>query len=588
MKRSQLAAAILMATGSFSAVAATYSVTPLPLQDTSRNTFALSIDNSGKMMAATQLEYNPPIDVDQLENDTAFFDINGGLLESEDDVLAGIFSNADYTLIVNYLLSTAGSPVGQKLATYRTYITDTTDQELVPGLDVKNGKFDNDYTWSVSANGRDSIAGDYIVGDSTGLVIVEPYENEDGDIINYTYAESAIQGFVQAGSESKSLPAVDDTLGGFSQARAINTNLQIAGFSTVSFNESLTTAIETCEDGETLGDVPENYCKFLIYNSEFILPEISDFFVSNASTSAFDYIYASEINATIWQVDVNGDVISTESYPLLFTPEEDSVIHYYTYALDINDQGIAVGEGMTGEFIGIARPSDSTSIEFTEAQRVATVFRNGETTELLPRDENLNSQASAINNNNWVTGTVLRATNDIARPRMFAYNIDTAEAVYPDGFFASSGVHANAINNNNIVVGRAENEATSDAVRETSAFMYNIDSQEFLDLNDLTQCESPYTLLEAVDINDDNEIIANARIKSTNRYVTGEEVLNDAGETIPVDSIIAVKLSPITNGSVDDCSGTDDDEQPYERQGASTSIAALLMGFALVLFRRRK
>lgn len=588
MKRSQLAAAILMATGSFSAVAATYSVTPLPLQDTSRNTFALSIDNSGKMMAATQLEYTPPIDIDQLENDTTFFDINGGLLENEDDVLAGIFSNADYTLIVNYLLSTASSPVGQKLATYRTYITDTNDQELVPGLDVKNGKFDNDYSWSVSANGRDSIAGDYIVGDSTGLVIVEPYENEDGDEINYTYPESTIQGFVQAGNESKRLPAVDDTLGGFSAARAINASLQIAGFSTVSFNESLTTAIETCEDDETLGDIPENYCKYLIYNSEFILPEISDFFVSNAATSAFDYIYASEVNATIWQIDVNGDVISTESYPLLFTPEEDNTIHFYTYALDINDNGIAVGEGMTGEFIGIARPSDSTSIEYTEAQRVATVFRNGETTELLPRDENLNSQASAINNNNWVTGTVLRATNDIARPRMFAYNIDTAEALYPQGFFSSSGVHANAINNNNIVVGRAETEATSDAVRETSAFMFNIETEEFLDLNDLTQCESPYTLLEAVDINDDNEIIANARIKSTNRYVTGEEVLNDAGETIPVDSIIAVKLSPITNGSVNDCSGTDDDEQPYERQGASTGFIGLLAGIALVLFRRRR
>lgn len=588
MKRTQLAAAILMATGSFSAVAATYSVTPLPLQDTSRNTFALSIDNSGKMMAATQLEYTPPIDIDQLENDTTFFDINGGLLENEDDVLAGIFSNADYTLIVNYLLSTASSPVGQKLATYRTYITDTNDQELVPGLDVKNGKFDNDYSWSVSANGRDSIAGDYIVGDSTGLVIVEPYENEDGDEINYTYPESTIQGFVQAGNESKRLPAVDDTLGGFSAARAINASLQIAGFSTVSFNESLTTAIETCEDDETLGDIPENYCKYLIYNSEFILPEISDFFVSNAATSAFDYIYASEVNATIWQIDVNGDVISTESYPLLFTPEEDNTIHFYTYALDINDNGIAVGEGMTGEFIGIARPSDSTSIEYTEAQRVATVFRNGETTELLPRDENLNSQASAINNNNWVTGTVLRATNDIARPRMFAYNIDTAEALYPQGFFSSSGVHANAINNNNIVVGRAETEATSDAVRETSAFMFNIETEEFLDLNDLTQCESPYTLLEAVDINDDNEIIANARIKSTNRYVTGEEVLNDAGETIPVDSIIAVKLSPITNGSVNDCSGTDDDEQPYERQGASTGFIGLLAGIALVLFRRRR
>ena len=48
MKRTQLAAAVLLATGSVSAFAATYSVTPLPLQDTARNNFARSIDNSGK------------------------------------------------------------------------------------------------------------------------------------------------------------------------------------------------------------------------------------------------------------------------------------------------------------------------------------------------------------------------------------------------------------------------------------------------------------------------------------------------------------------------------------------------------------
>ncbi|GEA11066.1 DUF3466 family protein [Alteromonas sp. KUL49] len=587
MKRSQLAAAILMATGSFSAVAATYNVTPLPLQDTSRNTFALSIDNSGKTMAATQLEFNPPIDVEQLENDTTFFDIYSESLESEDDVKQGVFSNADYTLIVNYLLQNAESPVGQKLASYRTYITDTTDAELVPGLDEKNGKFEDDFSWSVSANGRDSVAGDYIVGDSTGIFIEEAYENEDGDTINYTYAESAQQAFVQVGNESKRLPAIDDTLGGFASARAINTNLQVAGFSTVSFNESLDNAIEVCADDEQRDDIPESFCRYIIYRGTFILPEMSDYFASNAQSGTFNYIFASEVNATIWQLDVNGDVISSQAYPLLFTPEEDNTLYNYTYALDINSQGIAVGEGMTGEFIGITRPSDTSSFELTEVQRVATVFRDGETVELLPRDENLISQASGINDSNWVSGTLLRATNDIARPRMFAYNLDTTEAFYPDGFFASSGVHANAINNNNIIVGRAENEATSDAIRETSAFMFNIDTQEFLDLNDLTACDSPYTLLEAIDINDNNEIIANARVKATNRYVSGEEVVNDQGETSEVDSIISVKLSPISNGSVDECD-IDDDDAPYERQGASTSIAALLMGFALVLFRRRK
>ena len=72
----------------------------------------------------------------------------------------------------------------------------------------------------------------------------------------------------------------------------------------------------------------------------------------------------------------------------------------------------------------------------------------------------------------------------------------------------------------------------------------NIDTEEFTDLNDLVSCDNPYELIEAVDINDDNEIIANARIKATNKYVTGVDVINSDGETQEVDKG-AAKLSPL-------------------------------------------
>ena len=101
------------------------------------------------------------------------------------------------------------------------------------------------------------------------------------------------------------------------------------------------------------------------------------------------FVLLSEVNATIWQIDVNGDVISTDTYPLLFEPDEDDTLHYFTYAYDINNQGIAVGEGLTGDRITITRPNSSGR---TESERVATVFRDGETIELLPREENIISQ----------------------------------------------------------------------------------------------------------------------------------------------------------------------------------------------------
>jgi hypothetical protein len=493
-----------------------------------------------------------------------------------------VFTDADYTVIVNYLLSNFTATTGQKLASFRTFLTDTQDITLVPGLDEVTEKFD-DYSRSVEAIGRDSLNGNFVVGDSSGLVVLDPYENEDGDTINYTYPESAQQGFIQVSGVTKALPAVDSTAGGFSSARAVNANLQVAGFSTVSFQDDVDEAIETCADDELRGDQSEGRCLFTVYNGDFAVPRISSYYLNTSTNFLPGFVLLSEVNATIWQVDVNGDVISTDTYPLLFEPDEDDSAHYFTYAYDINDQGIAVGEGLTGDRITITRPNQSG---LTESERVATVFRDGETIELLPREENIISQAIAINDENWVTGAVLRSQSDIARSRLFVYNLDTQEQKYPDGFFVSAGVTANAINNNNIVVGKADVDATSDTLRETAAFMYNIDTEEFLNLNDLVSCDNTYELIEAVDINDDNEIIANARIKTNNKYVTGVDVINSSGETELVDSVVAVKLSPISNGSIDDCE-VPEDEQPFERSGASTGWLAFFGLLAAAFVRRR-
>ena len=263
--------------------------------------------------------------------------------------------------------------------------------------------------------------------------------------------------------------------------------------------------------------------------------------------------------------------------------DRDNTFYLYTYAFDINEQGIAVGESLTGDFVAITRPNSSAR---AESERVATVFRDGETIELLPRDENIISQAIGINDNNWVTGAVLPPSDTASRSRLFVYNLETEEKVYPEGFFTSGGVTPNAISNNNIVVGSADVTATNETQRQTTAFMYNIETEELIDLNDLVSCDNTYELVEAVDINENNEIIANARLRTTSKYITGVEILDSAGETNAVDSIVAVKLSPLSNGTIDDCE-VPEDEQPYERQAASTGLLALGGMLLAGLFRRR-
>jgi hypothetical protein len=49
---------------------------------------------------------------------------------------------------------------------------------------------------------------------------------------------------------------------------------------------------------------------------------------------------------------------------------------------------------------------------------------------------------------------------------------------------------------------------------------------------------------------------------------------------------VAVKLSPLSNGSIDECE-IPEDEQPYERKGAATGLLAFFGLFAAVFMRRR-
>ena len=560
MKRTQLAAAIILAGGFCTNVlAATYTVTPLPLRDTAQNSFAESIDNSGKMLATVKIEFNPPVDVDQLVAEGGIFDRPNFPIENEEDVRQGIFSDSDYSTIFNFLIEIRGSSTRQQLADARSYITDTVDAELVPGLDVVTDKFD-DYTQSVVTIARDSLNGDFIVGTSEGVTIEEPYENEDGETIIYTYKALYNQAFVEVNGESKRLPPKNDLLGGVGHAYAVNDNFQVAGYSTVSFRDDVTDLIERCEDPEARGDIPVGLCKANIFSP---------------STNFLE--------ATIWQLDASGDVIDLETFPLLFTPEEDDNQPYYTRAYGINNQGIAVGQSYTGDVVRVVRPGQSGALK--ELGYAATAFRDGETVEILPREENLQSIAYDINDNNWVAGHVLRAISSTARKQLFVHNLDTGESKYPDAFFVGASTEVNAINNNDIVVGKSDKNINAGSnVRETHAFMYDIETDTFTDLNDLTSCDSPYTLVEAVDINDNNEIIANARIKAPRRYISGANILNEDGETVEDDVIIAVKLSPQNNGEIEQCG---EEDKGYERKGATLSPWWLLL-LGLAGFRRRK
>ena len=160
-------------------------------------------------------------------------------------------------------------------------------------------------------------------------------------------------------------------------------------------------------------------------------------------------------------------------------------------------------------------------------------------------------------------------------------NDDTVN--FPNDFFTSSSTIPRALNNNNLVVGSADIEATNTSIRKTAAFLYDIEADTFTNLNTLISCSSPYDLIEATGINDNNEIVVSALTKRPSKNARGELLLDESGENILVDTVVMLKLNP-TGQAPAVC--TDEELGVIERQGGSTGVILFTVLAFTTYFRR--
>ena len=548
MKRTLLSCAIgLLALGN-SAQSAVYDVEVLPVNDLAVNAFARSIDESGMVIVTTQNLFNQPIDLTLINFDEPSFT---DLLEDAAAAESGNFTDTDYINIINSLRANTANNVTftQKLAEFRSMTYDGQISSHIRGFDQENVNTDG-ITFGNQVLARDSLNGSFIVGTSEDVFERLDYVDEDGEDVLFVINDFRIRAFVEVGNTTIPLQSPDLTLNGRSEAYAINSGLQVAGAGMISNDEVVANAIEFCENDEDRGDQPIEACLWRL-----------QYPVSSNAAGILDV--TAQMRPIVWTLDADGTVIDTQTYDLLIQPEEDQTGLFEAAALDINDSGIAVGF------------SDTNIPE-------ATVFSNGETTAILDADEFEITQAIAINNNNWVAGQVSQLFSGIRRSKMFVTNLDASDVVIQEGFFPSSAVTVRDINNNNIVVGEAEFEALANGIRDKHAFMYEIDTDTFTDLNTLIACDAPYLLVDATGINDNNEIVVTARASVNSRNPLGQDVLNDAGEPITVDGAISLKLTPVPNGQPETCE--DEESDIPDRQGASSGIMwslILLLGVAI-------
>ncbi|MFC4699462.1 DUF3466 family protein [Glaciecola siphonariae] len=544
MKLNLLMVAVALGAAPAIVNAAAYSVQELPVTSLSANQFGSSIDNSGLILTTLTNPFNPPIDM-------SLFDVaNFPSLSDPDAAAQGNFNTSDYTLVVNAFRNNAVSfsTFGQKLASRVIYQTDGTDAQYVFGFDQEQDNT-NGFTFALNSNVAGSANGAYIAGNSTSLFRPVDFVTDAGDEFTAVIADFFQRGFVQFDGNTTPLLPIDTTLEGRSQANAINENLQVAGASSVGVRDAITTGIETCNSEENT--FPLDICLYELKT------RVQEQFIRRA---------------TVWQLDAQGEVISSEFYPLSFTPEADDTRNFVNDALDINNAGVAVGSG--------------TVLRNNVGVSAAMVYENGTTTRLIEDDDMLPNFAIGINDAGIVAGYQIQAINNQGRAKLFTYDLNSGELVFPDDFFVSSSTIPRDINNNGIVVGDGEIEA-SQSQRRRAAFMYDMQSGEFVNLNDLIACDSPYDIVSANSINDSNEIVADATVFRSQKNVRGEALLDADGNEIFETAVVALKLTP-TGQEAPDCSVPDAENPDLERQGASTNTLIIIALLGLAVFRRKR
>lgn len=359
--------------------------------------------------------------------------------------------------------------------------------------------------------------------------------------------------------------------GGFSSAEAISSNGFIAGFGSVGMFDEAIADVESRCTGEA---APLDLC---LYNYQTLrVPNYDD------EELAFGYIQ----RGLVWQL--NGSTVSAPKVLGILgdkntqqphSREGYNEVNYYSRAYAVNDKGIAVGLSVYSDS-DIA--NSSNNIYRTEH---ATLFVDDEALPLVDPKDVIISKAVDINNNDIVVGKSLKNVNGRRVYKMFVYDYNTNSTRYIRGFFDSSNTEVNAINDNNQAVGRADTIVDNSLLRRTHGFLYDINTDKFIDLNVQLGCNSPYTIFDAQDINNEGVITATALVEREKKDLQGQVILDSQGNPETEKLTTVVTLQPIANGEVEDCNVP---KIEYERKGGSSGFGMLLISSVLLWWRRRQ
>ena len=580
--KSILALGITSALGLSAVNAATYQVIDKGDVSSLKYTYSQQENNNGEAAISGTDIYNFPVQFQYLDEDD--YDIIVALaenshervhdledIEDEAALRAGTPTANDLSWVILFLEGRAGNSLYQQVGDVfamtnfngQTELFNVFDQKLA-GTDVLS-RSTKEYISGITNEG-------WVYGNASAPYLPLDFTESDGDEVTHWVREFTTRGFfspdggasiIEITPPSELTLPEEQRFGGQSAILDISESHIAVGYASTSIDQDALDFIADdtggCADPDVLDDLPYEVCIQRIV----------------------DNIYNTE--AMMWTIDAQG-IVSAETLGHLVTPHEDDVREYINYAQAVNNNGVAVGFAYGWQDENETNPSANERREL-----YAVVYKNGEVKDFTDdHSKYFRSKAYDINDAGIAVGHVTTYINGNLRTKFYHVdtNAETMEMILPTDFFTGSSSTARAINEAGKVVGEGEVETQNDnngsTPRRTHGFLYDITSKTFTNLNDFLACDSAYTIIEARDINDANEISATALVRVPRHDSKGVLMVDDKGEQLFEDVVRAVSLKPI-NGEVEDCSKV---EEKVERQGAGFGLSSLAL-LVFVGLRRR-
>lgn len=568
--RTILTVSISSALFASSVSAATYEIIDKGAAEKLKYTYAQQENNLGQMAISGTDVYNFPVQFQYLDEDD--YDVIVRLassqheniheledIEDEAALRAGTPTANDLVWAIEYLKSKSTDLYYQKhgdiiaLTNFGGESTEFTvfDQPF-EGTDTYT-RSTVDYINGITDQG-------WVYGNGSAPFLPQSFTESDGDEVTLWISEFSTRGFLSPDRGQTIIPILppEARYGGESAVLDLSENGVAVGYASTVINEDAVEFIENtdggCSDPEILDDIPLDACIQTIAGTLY-------------NTEAFK-----------WNVDASGEV-SSEALGYLVTPHPDDQRQITSVAQAVNSHGVAVGYSTGWVDENETDPSVNES-----ASTYAVVFKDGQVTDFTEdHGKYFDSRAYDINDKGIAVGHATTISNGSYRKKFYYVDttLDTPEMIVPQGFFTGSASTARSINEQGFVVGEGEVETHNDSStnpRRTNGFLFDTNTDTFTNLNDFLPCDSQYTVIEARDINNNNEISATAILKVHRRDAKGELMYDANGDALTEDVLRAVKMSPIAE-TTEECSAEEQDL--IVRKGASVGLFGF--GFLSIL-----